>query len=165
MPLADLQENRRARLEVQTALLKWGKYQVVQDASTADLIVVVRKGRAQSTTIGGTKDPAPVIVDPVGSGVNISIHRGENPPLSRTNPPPQTSHPRVGTEVGSAEDLLEVYRGRTPLAGDASRNPTAYPLDEPPVWFYTAKDALKSPKIDAVAKFRKAVETAEKRRP
>jgi hypothetical protein len=33
------------------------------------------------------------------------------------------------------------------------------------VWTYTAKDALKSPKIEAVAEFRKAVEAAEKKKP
>ena len=40
----NIQENERARLEVQTALLNWGKYQVA-DTDTADLIVVVRKGQ------------------------------------------------------------------------------------------------------------------------
>lgn len=70
-----------------------------------------------------------------------------------------------GSEVGSADDLMEVYRGGQPLPGDASRDATQYPLDEPPVWVYTAKDALKSPKLEAVAEFRKAVEAAEKKKP
>ncbi|HXZ81370.1 MAG TPA: hypothetical protein VEG30_15685 [Terriglobales bacterium] len=37
-----------------------------------------------------------------------------------------------------------------------------YPLDSPPAWRYTAKDALRSPSVPAVAKFRKAIEDAEK---
>jgi hypothetical protein len=164
LPADDLQENQRARLEVEMALLKWGRYRVIPDASVADLIVVVRKGRARGTTIGGTKDPVPVVVDPVGNGGIISIHRGQNPPLRRSDAPPTNSHPRIGTEVGSADDLLELYRGRMPLAGDASRNATQYPLDDPPVWLYTAKDALRSPKIEAVVQLRKAVEAAEKKK-
>ena len=161
----DLQENQRARLEVEAAMLKWGKYQVVAEDANPDLIMVVRKGHAQAATIGGTTTPPPVLVDPVGSGVNIGIHRGQNSPLSRTDSSGAGSQPRLGSEVGSAEDLLDVYRGVTPLPGDASRNPTQYPLDEPPAWSYTAKDALKSPKLEAVAEFRKAVEAAEKKKP
>jgi hypothetical protein len=161
----DSQENQRARLEVQTAMRNWGKYQVVAEGANADLIMVVRKAHVQATTIEGTTTPPPVIVDPVGSGVNIGIHHGQSPPLSRTDSSGARSQPRLGSEVGSAEDLLEVYRGRTPLFGDASRNPTQYPLDEPPVWSYTGKDALKSPKIEAVAEFEKAVEAAEMKKP
>lgn len=161
----DSQENQRARLEVQTALLNWGKYQVVGDDGNADLIIVVRKAHVQATTIGGTTTPPPVLVDPGGSGVNIGVHRGQEPPLSRTDPTAARSQPGLGAEVGSAEDLLEVYRGRTPLFGDASRSTTQYPLDEPPLWSYTGKDALKSPQIEAVAAFKKAVEAAEKKKP
>jgi hypothetical protein len=76
-----------------------------------------------------------------------------------------SSRPQLGSEVGSPDDLLEVYRGRQPLPGDGSREATQYPLDQPPVWSYAAKDALKSPQIEAVAAFRKAVEAAEKKNP
>ena len=161
----DSQENQRSRLEVQNALRDWGKYQVVPDAGVADLIVVVRKGHAQAATIGGPTGTSPVTVGPLDSGVNIGVHRGQNPTLSRTDSTQVSSQPRLGSEVGSADDLLEVYRGRQPLPGDASRDATQYPLDEPPMWAYTAKDALKPPKLEAVAEFRKAVEKAEKKKP
>jgi len=161
----DSQENQRSRLEVQNALRQWGRYQVVPDAGVADLIMVVRKGHAQAATIGGPTGPGPVTVDPLGSGVNIGVHRGQNPTLSRNDPSQVSSRPLPGSEVGSGDDLLEVYRGRQPLPGDGSRDATQYPLDEPPVWTYTAKDGLKSPKIEAVAEFRRAVEAAEKKKP
>ncbi|HSY11477.1 MAG TPA: hypothetical protein VK976_04745 [Verrucomicrobiae bacterium] len=161
----DSQENQRSRLEVQNAMRQWGKYQVVADASVADLIMVVRKGHAQAATIGGPTGTSPATVDPLGSGVNIGVHRGQNPTLSRSDSSQISSQPRSGSEVGSPDDLLEVYRGRQPLSGDGSRDATQYPLDEPAVWTYTAKDALKSPKIEAVAEFRKAVEAAEKKKP
>jgi len=160
----DSQENQRARLEVQTALRNWGKYQVVSEGANPDLIMVVRIGHAQTTTIGGTTTPPPVLVDPTDSGVHIGMHRGQNPPLSRTDSSGASSQPGLGSEVGSGDDLLDVYLGGTPLPGDA-RNPTQYPLDQPPVWSYTAREALKSPKIEAVAQFRKAVEAAEKKKP
>jgi len=161
----DSQENQRSRLEVQNAMRAWGRYRVVADAGVADLIMVVRKGHAQAATIGGPTGPSPVIVGPLDSGVNIGVHRGQNPTLSRTDSSPVSSQPRLGSEVGSADDLLEVYRGRQPLPGDGSREATPYPLDEPPAWVYTAKDALQSPKLEAVAAFRKAVEAAEKKKP
>jgi hypothetical protein len=161
---ADSQENQRSRLEVQNALQAWGKYQVVADAGFADLILVVRKGHAQAATVGGPTGPSPVTVDPLGSGVNIGVRRGQNPTLSRSGSSQVSSQPRLGSEAGSADDLLEVYRGRQPLPGDASRQATQYPLDDPPMWVYTAKDGLKPPKIEAVAVFRKAVETAEKKK-
>jgi hypothetical protein len=162
---ADSQENQRFRLEVQNAMRAWGRYQVVADAGTADLIMVVRKGHAQAATIGGPTGTSPVTVGPLDSGVNIGVHRGQNPTLSRTDSSQLSSEPRIGGETGSADDLLEVYRGRQPLTGDASREATQYPLDQPPAWDYTAKDALKSPKLEAVAEFEKAVEAAEKKKP
>ena len=159
----DSQENQRARLEVESALRNWGKYQVVSEGGNPDLIMVVRKGHAEAATIGGTTTPPPVLVGPAGSdGVNIGIRRGQNPPLSQPNP--SGTRPGLGSEAGSAEDLLDVYLGSTPLPGDA-RNPTQHPLDEPPAWSYTGTDALKSPNLEAVAQFRKAVEAAEKKKP
>ncbi len=159
----DSQENQRARLEVEAALRNWGKYQVTSEAGNPDLIMVVRKGHAEAATVGGTTTPPPVLVGPAGpDGANIGIHRGQNPPLSQTNP--SGTRPGLGSEVGSAEDLLDVYLGSTPLPGEA-RNPTQYPLDQPPVWSYTGTDALKSPRLEAVAQFRKAVEAAEKKKP
>jgi hypothetical protein len=106
-----------------------------------------------------------VLIDPTNTGVNIGVHRGQNPPLSRTDPTRANSGTSIGSEVGSGQDLFEVYLGRTPLAGDASRNSTQYPLDEPPAWSYAADDALKSPQLEAVIVFRKAVEAAEKKKP
>jgi hypothetical protein len=161
----DSQENQRSRLEVQNALRSWGKYQVLGDPGIADLIVVVRKGHAQAATVGGPTGPSPVTIGPLDSGVNIGVHRGQNTPLSQTDSSHIGTRPLPGGEVGSEDDLFEVYRGRQPLLGDASRDKTDYPLDEAPMWVYTAKDALKSPKVEAVAEFEKAVEAAEKKKP
>ena len=158
----DSQENQRARLEVESALRKWGKYQVVSQNGNPDLIMLVRKGHSQAATAGGTTTP-PVLVDPTGSGTDIGIHRGLNTPLSRSASSGVGTQGRAGYEVGSDQDLLDVYLGSTPFAGDG-RNPSKYPLDDPPAWSYTGKDALQSPKLEAVTQFEKAVEAAEKKK-
>jgi hypothetical protein len=152
-PAESPQENQRAVDDVRTAMLKRGRYMITTEAAEADLIIAVRKGRAQATTISGAKNPNPVVLDPSDSGVRIGIHKGQTPPLSRGENP-QGSTPSVGAQAGPSDDLFEVYRGRT-----------QYPLDEPPVWRYLAKDGLKGPKVDAVNKFRKAVEEAAKKNP
>jgi hypothetical protein len=54
-------------------------------------------------------------------------------------------------EAGPPDDMLVVYDGSISL-----------PLDRPPVWRYTAKNALRSPDVPAVAEFRKIIEAAEK---
>ncbi|MGB9104311.1 MAG: hypothetical protein WCC59_06120 [Terriglobales bacterium] len=155
VPLANPAENQRAVQDVQTAMLKWGRYLVTPDPTQADLIIAVRKGRAGTATINGRKDPTPVILDPSGTGVYIGIHHGQTPPLTRTETSPDgVQHGSVGMQVGPAEDLFEVYRGHT-----------QYPLDEAPVWRYLGKDGLKAPKVEAVAKFRKVVEDAAKKEP
>ena len=152
-PAENPQENQRAVDDVRTAMLKWGRYMITTDTDQADLIIAVRKGRARATTISGAKNPNPVILDPSDSGVRIGIHKGQTPPMSRGENPSGNT-PSVGAQAGPSEDLFEVYRGRTP-----------YPLDEAPLWRYLAKDGLQGPRVEAVNKFRKAVEEAEKKKP
>src|SRR5215470_3872157 len=59
---------------------------------------------------------------------------------------PTQSHPgpKIGAQVGSSEDALEVYRGGVD-----------YPLDATPIWRYLAKDALSAPRVEALEQFRK----------
>src|SRR5438876_580107 len=47
--------NRMAREDVEQALMKWGRYSLVMEPQTADLIITVRKGsgRIAQPTIGG----------------------------------------------------------------------------------------------------------------
>ena len=160
----DPQANERARIDTKQALLKWGKYQVTDDPTMADLIIVVRKGSSHSTTID-PGNPSGTILYPSDGGITIGGHRGQTPPLSRNDPPPGQRQPRMGQEVGTPDDHLEVYLGSRARIDDASRDNTQYPLDQPPVWSYTAPDALKSPRMEGVAKFRQAVEAAQKKNP
>jgi hypothetical protein len=155
-PLMDPSANRRAQEDVEKSLMKWGRFRMVMEPQTADLVIAVRKGtgRAASPTIrGGPIDNRPVILEPTENGdVRIGAQHRHPPNLT---PPgmgaPQDTGPRLGNEVGPSEDTLEVYRG-----GVES------PLDSAPVWRYMAKDALRSPVVPAVDQFRKAVDEAEK---
>jgi hypothetical protein len=47
--------------------------------------------------------------------------------------------------------MFALYRGRAD-----------YPLDSPAIWRYTAKDALSSPSVPAVAQFREVIDQSLK---
>ena len=59
--------------------------------------------------------------------------------------------------MGSADDMLMVYCGRTLAAGD--------PLDAPALWRFSGKNVLDSPLVPAVSALKKAIEQAEKKKP
>jgi hypothetical protein len=150
----DPNANNMARADVEHALAKWGRIMPVTDSSTADLIIIIRKGNGKlvQPTIAGTpiNAPPPVIAQRTDSGINAS---------GRTGPPLDTSDPRPQMEVGSTQDTFVVYRGNPAYNNAANDN---NPLDSPPVWRYTAKDALASPGVPAVDQFRKVIAESEK---
>ena len=149
---ANPNENRMAREDVEKALMNWGRFNLVMDAQTADLVISVRRGHGNvvNPTIGGVPNDRPVIVQPNDSGIRLGGQQGKNTPLPDPSvTPPTGPHPQ--TEVGPSQDTLTVYRGQV-----------EYPLDDPPIWRYAAKDALSSPKVPAVEQFRKAMEETEK---
>lgn len=145
--------NRNARDDVEKALMNWGRFILATDVSTADLVIMVRKGSGKMAqpTIGGVPiNDRPVIMQPTDSGGRAGGSRG-TPPMAGDPTAPQS--PGVGPqiEVGQSEDLFAVYRGRRDD-----------PLDSSPVWRYSAKGALRSPGVPAVDEFRKLMVEAEK---
>jgi hypothetical protein len=163
--------NRIARQNVETALLKWGRFQLVDDGQSSDLIITVRTGNGktmQPTIHGGGIDQRPGVIEGDDSSIRIGAHQGQPPtdpgmgppgmPPQGTpapgTPPPQAG-PHVSNEVGPSEDMFEVFRGS--VNGNVDR-----PLDTVPAWRYTAKNCLSSPKVSAVEEFRKAIADAEK---
>ena len=147
--------NRTAQEDVEKALMKWGRFTMAPDVSTADLIISVRKGNgkvAQPTVAGVPMNNRPVIVEPTDSGVAMGGHRGTPPQVGDpTNAQPQNPHQQL--EVGESQDTFVVYRGKRDNA-----------LDSPAVWRYTARDALRSPNVPAVDVFRKLIIEAEKQK-
>ena len=145
-------ENRTAQEDVEKALMNWGRFSPALDALSADLVISVRRGhgKAVNNTIGGVPSDRPVIMEPTDSGIRIGVQHGTPPPVTADSPPPRP-HPQ--TEIGPTEDTFIVYRGKA-----------EYPLDNPPVWRYVAKDALSSPSVPAVAQFQKVIAQTEKER-
>jgi hypothetical protein len=153
-PLTDPTANRRAREDVERALMKWGRFHLVMESQTADLVLAVRKGtgRAVTPTIsGGPLDDRPVIFQPSPGDIRIGGQQGRPPDLSQPGMGPQNAGPRLSTEVGPSVDTLEVYRGGV-----------EYPLDSSPLWRYIAKDGLRPPQVPAIDQFRKAIDETEK---
>ena len=148
--------NRTALEDVEKALMKWGRFELTMDVSTADLVITVRKGNgkiAQPTIGGMPTNSRPVILEPTDSGGRVG--GGNVPPMGGNNPAgAQRPEPTPQAEVGTADDMFVVYRGHRDSYGD--------PLDSPAVWRYQAKDALRSPGVPAVDAFRKLIAEAEK---
>lgn len=145
--------NRTARDGVEKALANWGRFRQVMDVSSADLVVCIRKGsdRMVQPTIGGIpNNDRPVILQPSDSGGGIGARNG-TPPMAGdpTAGQPQMPHPQV--EAADPVDSFLVYRGQRD-----------HPLDYPPVWRFTAHEALRAPGVPAVEAFRKAIAEAEK---
>jgi hypothetical protein len=153
---ADPLANRNARLDVESALRKWGRFQVALDPYSADLVIVVRRGSGKLArqTIGGI----PISNEPVLMQAPAPGNIPDNRPVSRTaSDDPMGSQQQMGPspqlEIGAADDMLSVYRGHR-------NNPT----ESSAVWRYSAKDALRSPAVRAVEEFRKVIDEAEKQR-
>ncbi len=147
--------NREAQEGVEKALMNWGRFTMASDVSTADLVILVRRGNgkiAQPTVGGIPTNNRPVIFEPTDSGVAMGGHKG-SPPLAGdpTNAQPQSPSPQV--DSGSTQDMFVVYRGKREDA-----------LEYPAVWRYSAKNALRSPDVPAVDEFRKLIAEAEKQR-
>jgi hypothetical protein len=155
-PLTDPLANRHALEDVERSLLKWGRFRLAADAITADLVITVRKGNGgvvNPTIANSPLDNRPVTYDPTTDGnTRIGAQHGRPPGLSQPGMgTPQDSEPRAQTEIGSSEDMLEVYRGNVD-----------FPLDSSPVWRYSGKDALRAPSVPALDQFRKAIDESEK---
>ncbi|MGA8741666.1 MAG: hypothetical protein WB561_10825 [Terracidiphilus sp.] len=145
--------NRIAQEDVEKALMKWGRFELATDVSTADLVIEVRKGNGKiaQPTIGGLPtNSRPVVFEPTDSGSRTSA--GTIPPMGGDNPAgAQRPNPSPQVEVGTGDDVLAVYRGKRDNA-----------LDAPAVWRYEGQDALRSPGVPAVDAFRKLILEAEK---
>ena len=155
MVIEDPNGNRNARADVEQALMKWGRYEMVMDASNADLIITVRKGygKMAQPTIGGVPiNGRPVVLQPTDSGGRAGGRQGNAPdPGDPSNAQYPSGPPAARSEAGPSQDMFAVYRGGRDN-----------PLQSSPVWRYSAKNALEAPAVQAVEEFRKVVAEAEK---
>lgn len=149
----DPQANQLAQKDVETALLKWGRFEPVISTSAADLIVVLRKGQGRlvnETVHNPGQNNRPGVINVNDNGGMIGGQRGPQPNLSGAQRSgPDAPHPQL--EIGGSQDSFTVFEGGV-----------ANPLDASPAWRYLAKDGLRSHTVLAVAAFRKALAEAEK---
>jgi hypothetical protein len=159
--VSDPNANRAARADVEKALDQWGRFTLVQEGLTADLVITVRKGNGKfiQSTIGGTPiNGTPPVSGGTTSSPNETTGRaavrwGTGNPNDPSSAGTQPSTPRPQMEAGSPQDTFVVYRGST--------QPDQSPLDSPSVWRYSGKDALASPSVPAVEVFRKLIAESE----
>lgn len=145
--------NRTAQEDVEKALMKWGRFELATDLSSADLVITVRKGsgRIAQPTIGGIpNNNRPIIFEPTETGGRAGGSRG-TPPMAGDPTAPRRSDPTPEVEVGARDDMFVVYRGKRDNALDAAS-----------VWRYSAKNALNHPEVPAVDAFHKLIVEAEK---
>ena len=76
-PLTSPMANRTAREDVEKAIVKWGRFRLVTDQETADLVIAVRKGHASGPTVRNSPvDDRPVIYQPTGGDARTAGQRG-----------------------------------------------------------------------------------------
>jgi hypothetical protein len=152
-PMNDPTANRNAREEVEKALMNWGRFRLVQETSTADIVVSVKKGteKAATPTIGGGPvDKRPVTVETTDNQIRIGAKQGQPDGSYDPDSSPSNGRAQQSVEVGSSEDSFRVY-----LGGDTFKPNSAS------IWSYRAKNALRPPNVNAVKEFRKAITDAE----
>lgn len=145
MSIDDPQANERAQKDVEAALLKWGRFDLVSETKSADLIIVVRKGNGRPMD-----DAMTDARQNNGGDVINSSGRGGSMGPPRGSLPPSTADPQSPGRIGLAEDSFAVFKG--------GQNP----LDANPAWKYMGTDGLSPQTVPAVVAFRKAVAAAEK---
>lgn len=149
--------NQTARKDVETALLKWGRFEPILDGRVADLVILIRKGRKPADV--GIADPRQNrrggMIDPWDDGIAVGVQRGTAPKGQPVHPSTRPSDrpidDRPVEQTGTPGDVFQVFDGRTES-----------PLDGVPGWTYVKKDALHAHDVPAVEAFRKAIDDAER---
>ena len=153
--IEDPRANEIARKDVEAALLTWGRFELRMNAVGADLIIMVRKGHGRTVepTISDPRQNNPVgSITPIDGGLGVGAQHGQPP--GQTGPASGAGSPHPQIEGGGSDDSFAVYRG-DPDQPDDPRNSAL-------AWHYVASDALQSPSVPAVDRFRKAIADAEK---
>src|SRR4029077_11652476 len=108
MSLENPIENRVAREDVEKAIMRWGRFNLAMEASTADLIILVQKGSGKIVhpAIGGIPvDNRPVIGESTDGQTRIGGQHGLQPDLIGANSgAPQATGPQPDAEIGPSED-------------------------------------------------------------
>jgi hypothetical protein len=159
--LTDPFANKTAREDVEKALMKWGRFSLVQEPGRADLVIVIRRGSgklAQETIGGLPTNDRPITAQQTDNSIHIGAQQGRAPG-SAQQPLPQDTRPAQQVEVGNnvPDDMFTVYGPGAATDGD-----TVQLSGRTVGWRARQKNLLKSPDVPAVSDFRKAIEETEK---
>jgi hypothetical protein len=134
-------DDRMAIADVRDALSNWKRYILTTSRSEADVVIVVRKGRAESGIVG------------------ITPHHGQLP--NGASQPVQQGQPgqpgqqgsigaggQIGAEAGPPDDLFEVC----PVNTDGGLSN--------PLWEHSMPNGLNAPDVALLEQFEKAVDKA-----
>ncbi len=154
----DPRANQVAQKDVEAALMKWGRFELLNGSQKADLVVVIRRGHKRATDMT-VSDPAQnnrVGVTATDNGMGAGAQNGRAPvvggyPDSPSARAAQAQIPAPQAEIGFTEDSLVVYSGVSER-----------PLDSAPGWRYLGQEGLHPHGVPAVEEFRKAVAAADK---
>jgi hypothetical protein len=136
-------EDREAIADVRDALQDWNRYFLTAERQQADLVIVVRKGRAVSANVAVIPGGRP------GPGVG----GGQSPGQQRDGMPMGGPATEIGTEAGPPDDFFEVLQ-MNPDGGLSS-----------PLWERSMPDGLDAPRVLLLRQFRDAVEKAYPNKP
>jgi hypothetical protein len=131
-------EDRQAIFDVQDGMQDWKRYTLTTSRNQADLVFVVRKGRAAAGQVGLGIPGGP---RPQGS-------EGQQTQGRQAGQPQIDDGVGVGAEVGPSDDMLQVY----------TTNPDGKLIG--PVWNREMKDGLDEPEVPLLRQLRIAVEKA-----
>ena len=154
----DPRANQVAQKDVETALLKWGRFQPVISSAGADLIIVIRRGNGRivnQTITDPRQNSRPGGISSTDDGLTVGGQHGPPPngtggiPGAASGQPADSPH--MQTEVGASTDSFLVLDGKTQR-----------PLEGTPAWRYVGRDGLRPHSVPAVEEFRKAILEAEK---
>jgi hypothetical protein len=108
MPLDAPNANRTAQQAVENALMNWGRFRLVPEVSTADLVIVIRKGNGKiaQPTIGGLPtNSRPVTLQPGDSGGRAGRQRRNSAHVRRPYRVPHLE-PHAAGRSGSGRGYL-----------------------------------------------------------
>ncbi len=137
----DPMANRRAQEEVEKALMKWGRFRLTLDPMQADLVIGVRKGTgkiANPTVNGGPVDSRPGTVEATDDAIRVGVMQGKR---TRRNAAGRS----VGDEWnGWTRQRIKRIRGwkleRKTTCSKVFQGKVQYPVDNAPMWKFTAKE-------------------------
>lgn len=130
-------EDRQAISDVQDGIRDWGRYSLAIRREDADLVFMVRVGRALGEQNRG----------------GISVGRPPNPngpnrQPGQQQPPDEGTGVGIGTELGPSDDMLRVF----------TTNPDGKLIG--PIWHREMPDGLDGPTVPLLRQLRAAVEQA-----